>query len=143
MIVVLLFLSLTRARTLRVGAQYGSAPAKAALARFDTLAPGDPEDAASFVEPRAKATELVESALRSAGKTPGSEGYEDIVSEQTEKVLDVLMKWQANAHLYRNVTNGETGGGGGGAGTAVAAVYSLIACVNHSCAPNCDVVGTW
>jgi hypothetical protein len=50
----------------------------------------------------------------------------------------VLMKWQANAHLYRGVTNGEMAGA---AGTAVAAVYSLIACVNHSCAPNCDVVG--
>jgi hypothetical protein len=48
------------------------------------------------------------------------------------------MKWQANAHLYRGVTNGEMAGA---AGTAVAAVYSLIACVNHSCAPNCDVVG--
>jgi hypothetical protein len=31
------------------GAQYGSAPAKAALARFDALAAGDPEDVESFV----------------------------------------------------------------------------------------------
>jgi hypothetical protein len=76
-------------RTLRGGAQYGSAPAKAALARFDTLAPGDPEDAESFVAPRAKAVELVEAALKSAGKLPGSEGYDEIKEEQAEKVLTV------------------------------------------------------
>eukprot|EP00740_Mantoniella_antarctica_P007623 CAMPEP_0181366604 /NCGR_PEP_ID=MMETSP1106-20121128/10802_1 /TAXON_ID=81844 /ORGANISM="Mantoniella antarctica, Strain SL-175" /LENGTH=375 /DNA_ID=CAMNT_0023481983 /DNA_START=341 /DNA_END=1468 /DNA_ORIENTATION=- len=126
--------------TMMGGAQYGSAPAKAALARFDALAAGDPEDVESFVEPRAKATEIVESALRSAGKVPESEEYEEIKCQQVEKVLTVLMKWQANAHLYRNVTNGDMAGA---AGTAVAAVYSLIACVNHSCRPNCDVAGTW
>lgn len=53
-------------RLLHEGAQYGSAPAKAALARFDTLAPGDPEDEESFVTPREKALELVEAALKSA-----------------------------------------------------------------------------
>ena len=87
----------------------------------------------SCVRPNAKAEELVTTALKSAGKKPGDEDYEEIFETQAAKVLGVLMRWQANAHLYRNVANGVTAGGKEGAGTAVAAVYSLIACVNHSC----------
>ena len=103
------------------GAQFGAPGAKAALARFDALAAGDPEDVASFDTPRAKAIELVEKALKAAGKAPGDADYAAFKDVQVDKVLAVLMKWQANAHLYRNVANGVTAGGAEGAGTAAGA----------------------
>lgn len=67
----------------------GHAQARAAVARFDSLAPGDPEAVESFTAPRAKAGELVDAALKASGKGPDSDGYEEIKAEQTEKVLSV------------------------------------------------------
>ena len=63
----------------------------------------------------------MEKALKAAGKAAGDAEYAEMMDVQVEKVLAVLMKWQANAHLYRNVANGVTAGGAEGAGTAVAA----------------------
>ena len=60
---------MTRSRTPRRGAQCGSAAAKAALARFDALSPGDPAEkdasTAAIRQARAAAAAIVEASVKS------------------------------------------------------------------------------
>lgn len=48
------------------------------------------------------------------------------------------MRWQTNLRPFTRADEVVEP-----TGDAVGAVYSLLACVNHSCAPNCEVRVTW